>query len=107
MKLSPTHLFNRGFIGLMVAQFFGAMNDNLLKVILAFAVTRGIWNGDLGIGGVGGEGIVSVCFTLPFLLLSGFAGQIADRYSKSRVTYWVKVAEIPIAIVAGLSLIHI
>ena len=83
----------------MVAQFFGAMNDNILKVILGFAVVRGVWAGELGDGG---EGIVSVCFTLPFLLLSGFAGQVADRYSKQRVTVWVKIAEIPIAIVAGI-----
>ena len=83
----------------MVAQFFGAMNDNVLKVVLTFAVVRGVWEGDLG---AGGEGIVSICFTLPFLLLSGFAGQIADRYSKRTVTLWVKIAEIPIALLAGI-----
>lgn len=83
----------------MVAQFFGAMNDNLLKVVLAFAVVRGVWANDLGDGG---EGIVSVCFTLPFLLLSGFAGQIADRHSKRNVTLWVKAVEIPIALLAGI-----
>ncbi|QEF96674.1 Lysophospholipid transporter LplT [Stieleria maiorica] len=99
MKASSPKLFNAGFLGLMVAQFFGAMNDNLLKVILAFAVVRGVWEGRLGDGG---EGIVSICFTLPFLLLSGFAGQIADRYSKRTVTLGVKIAEIPIALVAGL-----
>ncbi|QDV46898.1 Lysophospholipid transporter LplT [Stieleria neptunia] len=99
MKEPSDKLFNAGFLGLMVAQFFGAMNDNLLKVILAFAVVRGVWEGRLGDGG---EGIVSVCFTLPFLLLSGFAGQIADRYSKRTVTLWVKIAEIPIALLAGI-----
>ncbi|PAY20222.1 hypothetical protein CKO51_07245 [Rhodopirellula sp. SM50] len=99
MKEPSPKLFNAGFLGLMVAQFFGAMNDNLLKVILAFAVVRGVWEGRLGDGG---EGIVSVCFTLPFLLLSGFAGQIADRYSKRTVTLWVKIAEIPIALLAGI-----
>ena len=99
MKEPSPKLFNAGFLGLMVAQFFGAMNDNLLKVILAFAVVRGVWEGQLGDGG---EGIVSVCFTLPFLLLSGFAGQIADRYSKRTVTLWVKIAEIPIALLAGI-----
>ncbi|MCA9140806.1 MAG: MFS transporter [Planctomycetales bacterium] len=99
MNQPPSRLFNAGFIGLMVAQFFGAMNDNLLKVVLAFAVVRGVWAGDLGDGG---EGIVSVCFTLPFLLLSGFAGQMADRYSKRTVTLWVKIAEVPIAMLAGI-----
>lgn len=92
-------LFNPGFIGLIVTQFFGAMNDNVLKVILTFMVIDGAWSGELG---TGGQGIVSICFTVPFMLLSGFAGQIADRYSKRDVTVWVKVAEIPIAIVAGI-----
>ena len=83
----------------MVTQFFGAMNDNILKVILTFMVIDGAWRGELG---TGGQGIVSICFTVPFMLLSGFAGQIADRFSKRDVTVWVKVAEVPIAIVAGI-----
>lgn len=83
----------------MIAQFFGAMNDNVLKVVLTFMVVDGAWQGDLG---EGGQGIVSICFTVPFMLLSGFAGQVADRHSKRDVTIWVKIAEIPIAIVAGI-----
>lgn len=153
-------LINRGFLGLIVAQFFGAMNDNILKVILTFAVLSGVsgavqekldqkilpadamvgappkdstsdpgetvgtdpeiaqsgpleddgavdessqsvgvWAGQLGSGG---QGIVAICFTIPFIILSGFAGQIADRYSKRTVTQWVKIAEIPIVILAGI-----
>lgn len=92
-------LFNRGFLGLIIAQFFGAMNDNILKVILTFMVIDGAWAGDLG---AGGQGIVSICFTVPFMLLSGFAGQVADKNSKRNVTVWVKAAEIPIAIVAAI-----
>jgi len=75
------------------------MNDNILKVVLTFMVINGIWAGQLGDGG---QGIVSICFTVPFMLLSGFAGQIADRYSKRTVTLWVKVAEIPIVVLAGI-----
>lgn len=99
MKHPSTHLFNAGFIGLIVTQFFGAMNDNILKVILTFMVIDGAWSGELG---AGGQGIVSICFTVPFMVLSGFAGQVADRHSKRDVTVWVKIAEIPIAIVAGI-----
>ncbi|MCD0458449.1 MFS transporter [Roseiconus lacunae] len=99
MKERSTQLFNPGFIGLIIAQFFGAMNDNILKVILTFMVINGAWSGDLG---PGGQGIVSICFTVPFMILSGLAGQIADRYSKQRVTLWVKIAEIPIALLAGI-----
>jgi len=94
-----SNLFKRGFLSLVVSQFFGAMNDNLLKGVLTFMVISGVWTGQLGNGG---QGIVGICFTIPFILLSGYAGQIADRYSKRTVTMWVKIAEIPIAIVAGV-----
>ena len=75
------------------------MNDNVLKGVLMFMVIDGTWRGQLG---AGGQGIVSVCFTVPFILLSGFAGQVADRHSKRSVTTWVKIAEIPIALVAAV-----
>ncbi|MCO8120194.1 MFS transporter [Stieleria sp. TO1_6] len=99
MKSSSSRLFNTGFVGLMVAQFFGAMNDNILKVVLTFMVIDGAWSGDLGSGG---QGIVGICFTVPFMILSGFAGQVADRHSKRTVTLWVKAVEIPIAALAGI-----
>ncbi|QDT02562.1 Lysophospholipid transporter LplT [Rubripirellula lacrimiformis] len=92
-------LFQRGFLSLLTAQFFGAMNDNVLKGILTFMVIDGAWAGHLG---EGGQGIVGICFTIPFILLSGYGGQLADRFSKRDVTMWVKIAEIPIAIIAAI-----
>ncbi|MGI9470181.1 MAG: MFS transporter, partial [Rubripirellula sp.] len=94
-----SNLFRRGFMSLVTTQFFGAVNDNLLKGVLTFMVIDGAWAGMLG---AGGQGIVGVCFTVPFILLSGIAGQLADRHSKRRVTQWVKIAEIPIAIIAAI-----
>jgi acyl-[acyl-carrier-protein]-phospholipid O-acyltransferase/long-chain-fatty-acid--[acyl-carrier-protein] ligase len=82
---------------LVVTQFFGAANDNILKGILVYMVIDGAWAGQLGSGG---QGIVSVCFTLPFIVLSGYAGQFADRNSKRYVSVLVKVVEVPIALLA-------
>ncbi len=90
-------LFKRGFLALISAQFFGAMNDNVLKGVLTFMVIDGAWTGRLGSGG---QGIVGICFTIPFLFLSGFAGQVADRNSKRTVTLWAKISELPIALIA-------
>ena len=92
-------LFNRGFLSLIVTQFFGAANDNILKGVLIYMVIDGAWAGRLGSGG---QGIVAACFTLPFILLSGYAGQFADRNSKRYVSVLVKVIEIPIALLALL-----
>lgn len=86
-------------MSLVATQFFGAMNDNVLKIVLTFMVIDGAWAGQLG---AGGQGIVGICFTIPFLLLSGYAGQLADRHSKRTVTIWVKIAEIPISIIAAV-----
>ena len=92
-----TRLFNKGFLSLTLAQFFGAVNDNLLKGVLSFAVASGgLWSGQLG---EGGQGYVGLCLTIPFIIFSGFAGQIADRTSKRRITVQVKVAEVLIALV--------
>ena len=85
-----------GFLALIVTQFFGAANDNILKMVLTFMVVDGVWKESLG---EGGQGIVGVCFTLPFILLSGYAGQLADRYSKSLMSKTVKLAELPIALI--------
>ena len=100
---TPPNLYNRGFSALLCTQFLGALNDNTLKTILSFMVLTGVWAGKLG---QGGQGWVALCLTLPFILFSGYAGQISDRISKSRVAIWMKIAEIPIAITAGLGLYY-
>lgn len=94
-----SNLAKRGFLSLIATQFFGAANDNILKGVLTYMVIDGAWKGDLG---AGGQGIVGVCFTIPFILLSGYAGQFADRNSKRYVSVLVKLLEIPIALVAWL-----
>ena len=91
-------LVKRGFVALLGTQFLGAANDNILKGVLTYMVIAGgVWAGRLG---AGGQAIVFLCFTVPFILLSGYAGQFADRHSKRYVSVLVKVVEIPIAIVA-------
>ncbi len=95
-----TKILRGGFLSLLATQFFGAANDNILKGVLTYMVIDGgTWAGKLGSGG---QAIVGVCFTLPFILLSGYAGQLADRFSKRTVSIMVKLLEIPIALTAGL-----
>ncbi len=95
------NLLGQGFSSLLTTQFLGAANDNILKQVLIFMVTEGLWRDALG---KGGQSIIALCLTLPFVLLSGYAGQLNDRISKQRVAVWMKVAEIPIVAVAGLGL---
>ncbi len=98
----PPRLFGRGFLSLLTTQFFGAANDNILKQCLTFMVATGIWSGAVGEGGLGegGQVVPALLLTVPFILLSGYAGQVADRYSKRAVIWAVKFIELPIALVA-------
>jgi len=92
----------RGLTALLIAQFMGAANDNILKMLLSFAVVSGMWGGELG---EGGQGLVALCLFIPFILFSGWAGPIADRVSKRTVAVWMKSIEIPLALTAGIGFI--
>ena len=35
--------------------------------------------------GQGGQGLIALCLFLPFILFSGWAGPLADRYSKRSI----------------------
>lgn len=100
-EASSSSIQPSGFSALLVTQFFGAANDNILKGVLGFAVASGgIWAASLGDGG---QGWVGLCLTLPFILFSGWAGQIADRTSKRDLTVGLKIAEVAVVAVAGLA----
>lgn len=90
-----------GFSALIVTQFFGAANDNILKGVLGFAVAAGgVWEAALGSGG---QGWVGLCLTIPFIVFGGWAGQIADRVSKRDLTIGLKYAEVGTVTVAAIA----
>jgi acyl-[acyl-carrier-protein]-phospholipid O-acyltransferase/long-chain-fatty-acid--[acyl-carrier-protein] ligase len=87
-------MWNRGFLSLLATQFFEAASDNIVKGVIVFAVAvGGPWE---AVFGKGGNGIVGVAFTLPFILLSAFGGRIADRSSKSRITVVLKAISLAV-----------
>jgi acyl-[acyl-carrier-protein]-phospholipid O-acyltransferase/long-chain-fatty-acid--[acyl-carrier-protein] ligase len=93
---------SHGFYFLNVTQFLGAANDNILKHILMFGLAAGgIWNNQLG---EGGQAWASLCLSIPFVLLSGFAGQFSDKFSKRQVSIFSKWSEILIALIAIVGL---
>ena len=97
-----TNSSNRGFYFLNVTQFLGAANDNILKQVLTFGLAAGgIWGNQLG---EGGQAWASLCLAIPFVLLSGFAGQFSDKFSKRQVSIFSKWSEILIALIAMLGL---
>jgi len=91
-------LQTRRFLPLFVTQMLGAINDNLFKnalvVLVLYRLTSG---GPILVALAGGV------FILPYALFSAMAGQLADRYEKSRLIRLTKVLELGIMLLAALS----
>ena len=45
-----SNLLKPGYLSLVFTQFFGAANDNILKMVLTYMVIDGAWAGRLGSG---------------------------------------------------------
>lgn len=110
------------FWGMVWTQFLGAFNDNLFKqlmLLLAIPVAvaavaepkqahpvgdvdveiadENAANNDKAPDKKGdGQALATIVFSLPFVLFSGFAGYLSDRYSKRTIINLSKIAEIVI-----------
>ena len=80
-------LRHSGLQAFLWTQFLGALNDNLFKVIVSFLAMEAL-------GAVEGVTLAGAVFIVPFLLFSGYAGHLADRYDKRTVLVWTKALEI-------------
>ena len=93
-------LRQRRFLPFFVTQFLGAFNDNVLKnaLVILLSFHSAEWSS------LSASILVNLCagiFILPFFLFSATAGQIADRYEKSRLIRFVKLLEIAIMLLAA------
>jgi 1-acyl-sn-glycerol-3-phosphate acyltransferase len=94
-------LVERRFLPFFGTQAFGAFNDNVYKnalVIIATFHTAAFTTLNPGLL----SNIAGGLFILPFVVFSGIAGQLADRYDKTLVLRWVKVCEVGIMALAGI-----
>src|SRR5437667_430368 len=89
-------LKNRGIQPFLWTQFLGAFNDNLFKLVASLIAVHAA----IGAGAGRNVSIVGAIFVAPFLLFSGYAGQIADIYSKRTVLVATKSLEIVAATAA-------
>lgn len=99
----PTLLKDRSFWGLSATQFLGAFNDNVYKqLVLLLALPTGVGlqqNEDV-------QGWATFVFSLPFVLFSGFAGYLSDRWSKTPIIVASKIAEVVIMGLAVIAFIY-
>ena len=83
-------LKHKGLQPFLWTQFLGAFNDNLFKIVVSMLAVQVVVPERAGRE----LSIVSAVFILPFLLFSGYAGQLADVYSKRTVLVVSKSLEI-------------
>jgi acyl-[acyl-carrier-protein]-phospholipid O-acyltransferase/long-chain-fatty-acid--[acyl-carrier-protein] ligase len=89
-----------GFQSTLWTQFLAAFNDNFYKMIVQVTATAA----------ASGSGkylsLANAVFVIPFLIFAGPAGQIADRFSKTRVLQFTKLFEIPVMIFGIFALLN-
>lgn len=88
----------KGFQPFLWTQFLGAFNDNLYKIVLSLVAVN--LSADPGVASRY-LSLIGALFILPFFLFSGYAGHLADVYSKRRVLIFTKSFEI-VAMSLGL-----
>ncbi len=90
-------LFSKRFLPLLLTQFFGALNDNLFKNALLMLVTiRMAEQADIL------SNIIAALFIIPFFLLSATAGELSDKYDRSRIARGLKIIELILMIGVGI-----
>nr|WP_321985938.1 MFS transporter [uncultured Lichenicoccus sp.] len=92
----------RGFAALFRCQLLAAFNDNVLRNAL---MVTALW----GAAGHRSGGIfvtlAGACFVLPYLVLSGLGGALADKCDKALLAERLKRWELPITGLAALGLL--
>ncbi len=91
------NLRSRTFLGLLIAQFLAAFNDQAIHASsMFFAINQNALSKDAAIS------LMPILFYAPWALFCTVAGYLADRYSKwNSLVFW-KVAEVGITLIALL-----
>lgn len=97
-------IIKKTFYPLFWTQFLGAFNDNFLKNALVIGITIQ----SVKVFGLPTEQTVALAgglFILPFFLFSAIAGEISDKYDKSKVLQATKLLEIGVMLLSAWALI--
>ncbi len=95
-------LASKRFAPIFWCQLLSALNDNLVKnalvMLILFHVAEHWQQGSL-------IALAGATLVAPFFLLSGYGGELADRYDKAIIARNLKLLEIPVAAVAAVGLV--
>ena len=96
-------LKTRRFLPFFMTQFLGAFNDNLFRNALVVSVTYGAAAAASGHTGLISNLAMGLSI-LPFFLFSALAGQLADKYEKSKLIRQTRLAEVILMLGAAAAL---
>lgn len=82
------------FLLFSATQYLGAFNDNIFKQLVLLRA--------LVLTSQDRQGVAMMVFSLPFLLFSGYAGQLSEKLSKTSVMRLAKLAELSIMFLGTL-----
>ena len=98
-------LFKRKrFSAMFFTQFLGAFNDNVFKQALILVLTYTAAS-QLGVEVSILNNLAAMLFILPYFLFSAVAGQLADKFEKSKLTRLVKLLELVIMAIAAIGFV--
>jgi MFS family permease len=86
------------WFGLFSANFLGVFNDNFLKNLAAFVAIYWIADEHRGLL----ISLSTAMLVIPYIFFSPLAGKLAKTQYKKNIMVWLKLAEIPIIIIACL-----
>ena len=85
---------------LFLLNFVGVLNDNFMKHCIIFVAVGWVmpeWMTQSQL-----ISAVSAALVLPYLLLSPYSGEIAERFEKQKIVRLMKMLELPIVVLAGV-----
>jgi MFS family permease len=94
----------RRFSAMFFTQFLGAFNDNIFKQALILVLTYTAAS-QLGVEVSILNNLAAMLFILPYFLFSALAGQIADKFEKSKLTRFIKLLELVIMAIAAVGFV--
>ncbi len=101
MSASKLYLFkDRRFLPLFITQFCGCFNDNILKNAFIILIAYKLVNSSTISPSIMIL-MANAVFITPFVIFSGIAGQIADKFERARLVQIIKIAELGITLFAA------
>ncbi len=88
------------WLKLFLLNFVGVLNDNFMKHCIIFVSVGWVMPGWMTQSQL--IAAVSAALVLPYLLLSPYSGEIAERFEKQKIVRLMKMLELPIVALAGI-----